>query len=45
MCVCGYVFYYVVMSELACSAKAFAELGGRTHPLVADIVVSLIEMG
>jgi len=33
------------MSELARSAKAFAELGGRTHPLVADIVVALVDMG
>jgi len=34
-----------VMTELARSTKAFAELGGRTHPLVADVVVALVEMG
>ena len=34
-----------VLSELARSAKSFAELGGRTQPLVADIVVALVEMG
>ena len=34
-----------VISELARSTKAFAELGGRTHPLIADIVVALVEMG
>jgi len=33
------------MTELARSTKAFAELGGRTHPLVADVVVALVEMG
>jgi len=39
------VLFFAVISELARSAKAFAELGGRTHPLVADIVVALVEMG
>jgi len=34
-----------VITELARSTKALAELGGRTHPLVADIVVALVEMG
>lgn len=34
-----------LITELARSAKAFAELGGRTQPLVADIVVALVEMG
>jgi len=40
-----YILCVAVMSELARSAKAFAELGGRTHPLVADIVVALVDMG
>jgi len=34
-----------VITELARSTKAFAELGGRTHPLVADVMVALVEMG
>jgi len=34
-----------VITELARSTKAFAELGGRTHPLIADVVVALVEMG
>lgn len=34
-----------LITELARSSKAFAELGGRTQPLVADIVVALVEMG
>jgi len=44
LCVCVFVTVAVI-SELARSAKAFAELGGRTHPLVSDIVVALVEMG
>jgi len=35
----------VVITELARSTKALAELGGRTHPLVADVVVALVDMG
>jgi len=39
------ILYVAVITELARSSKAFAELGGRTHPLVADVVVALVEMG
>lgn len=34
-----------LITELARSTKALAELGGRTHPLVADVIVALVEMG
>lgn len=45
VCVYAYAFCASVITELARSSKAFAELGGRTQPLVADIVVALVEMG
>jgi len=43
--ICVLCVYAAVITELARSTKALAELGGRTHPLVADIVVALVEMG
>jgi len=39
------ILFDAVITELARSTKAFAELGGRTHPLIADVVVALVEMG
>ena len=34
-----------LITEIGRSAKAFCELGGRVEPVVADLVLALVEMG
>jgi len=37
--------YGLVIVELGSSAKNYCELAGRTEPLIADVILALINMG
>jgi transcription initiation factor TFIID subunit 8 len=40
-----YFDFIEVMSETANSTKNYAELAGRTQPVVGDVVMAMINMG